>query len=133
MAESVLSQLQERAAAAGIELDVGDFPELDASANGDDPQAIARLVAHAVARVGDKFRFLRRFSRHLEGADKRAGLLSDIAAVTYALYKRNPDAAEQLAKNFAAEVKQRRAVAQARQAAASNSGQSQTKPQGVTQ
>lgn len=94
-----------------MELDVGEYPDFDgASGNGDDPEQIVRLVAHAVARVGDRFRFLRRFSRNMEGQEKRAGVLSDLLSAIWALYKRNPDSAEELARRIAAEVAQQRAT-----------------------
>lgn len=69
-----------------------------------DPQRLAKLTAHAVARFADRFSFTRRFSRHLEGSEKRAGILSDIGAALVCLYQRNPQAVEQMAVSFKNEV-----------------------------
>lgn len=108
VAQGILEGVRDRAAVAGIELDVGEFPDFG-GANGDtdDPQRLANIVAHAVARVGDKFSPLRRFSRNMEGQEKRAGLVSDLVAALYTLWKRNPAAAEQLARGVISDVKQR--------------------------
>lgn len=98
-----------RAAEKGVNLDVGEFPEVASIANGtDDPEHIAKITAHAVARIGDKFPLFRKISRHMEGADRRAGILSDVVAALIALYKRNPEAAEQLARGLVSEVKAQR-------------------------
>lgn len=94
---------------------MGAFPEVtDVDNAEDDPSRPVRLVAHAVARLGDRFSWVRRFSRHMEGTERRAGILSDLFAAAYALYKRNPDAVEQLGKNFLAELHKRRKKADAK-------------------
>lgn len=84
---------------------MGDFPTPDDNAELDqDPQRLVGLTAHAVARIADRFPLARKFSRHMEGKEKRAGILSDIGAACVCLYKRNPQAMEALAVNFRAEV-----------------------------
>lgn len=113
----------------GINLDVGEFPNFAGTGtDADDPEALARIVAHMVARIGDKFTFLRRFSRNAEGQEKRAGLLSDLVSALYALWKRNPDAAEQIARGLVSDVKAKQA------ARASANGKPASAPQqtGVT-
>lgn len=70
-----------------------------------DPQRLAHLTAHAVARLADRFNITRRFSRHLEGKERRAGILSDIGAALVCLYQRNPHAVEQLAIGLKDEVR----------------------------
>lgn len=110
-AEGLLTAVKERAAARGIDLDVGEFPALDSTGDGtDDPQKLAKLTAHALARVADRFTFARKVTRHFEGTERRAGVLSDIAAAMYALWRRNPEAVEQLARNFGQELTARRAA-----------------------
>lgn len=99
-----------RAREAGVELDIGELPTSNGRAvsEGEDPERLARIVAHLVARVGDRFTIVRRISRHLEGEDKRSGLLSDLSAACIELYKRNPDVVEQLGKQAAANFSERR-------------------------
>lgn len=127
----MLEGIQARAKVAGIELDVGEFPNFGGvDADADDPQRLAKIVAHAVARVGDKFAPLRRFSRNMEGQEKRAGLLSDLAAALYTLWKRNPDAAEHLARGVIADVKTRQ-TQRAQQASPNGQPASAPQPQGV--
>lgn len=125
----MLKGAKARAEAAGIPLDVGEFPEVDTSAEDEDPQRIVNLTAHAVARVADRFSWVRKLSRHMEGTERKAGLLSDIAAVTFALYKRNPAVMESLATQFRADLQAQRA---ARQAPA-NGGSHNPTPEGVPQ
>lgn len=79
-----------------------------------DPQKLAKLTAHAVARIADRFPLSRKVSRHLEGKERRAGLLSDIGAILVCLYERNPEAVEQFAINLkdgAMMARQQRAAA----------------------
>lgn len=96
-------------------LDIGELPEsaTDATLATDDPERLEKLVAHLVARVADRFAIVRRFSRHMEGTEKRAGLLSDLAAAFFELYRRNPETFERLmtayGKEFAARQKARKA------------------------
>ena len=107
---------------------MGEFPEHDQTATGsDDPQRIVNLTAHAVARIGDRFTFLRKLNRHLEGQERKAGLLSDVVSVLIALYKRNPETFETLGKQFGSDLAQRRAAAKA----ATNGG-TPAQTQGVT-
>lgn len=97
-------------------LDVGEFPQ---SANGtgvNDPQEIVNIVAHLVARIADRFSFLRKWSRNSEGTDKKAGLMSDVFSATVALYERNPEVTKQLVGSFASDVQRRRAMAAQQQA-----------------
>lgn len=112
-AELLLQGVQRQAAARGVTLDVGEFPSgstLDAE---DDPQRLARVTAHAIARIADRFPLARRFTRHLEGStEKRAGLGSDLLAALVTLYRRNPEAIRKLAGDLAADVQSRQ---QARQ------------------
>lgn len=105
-AEWLLALLQAQAAARGIELDMGDsvLAEDMPTVEDVDPQRLAKLTAHAVARVADRFSITRRFSRHLEGKERRAGILSDIGAALVCLYQRNPHAVEALAVNLKNEV-----------------------------
>lgn len=92
-------------------MDVGEFPNADpADLEGEDPQRLVKLVAHAVARLGDRFAFVRKMSRHLEGEEKRAGILSDLFSAAVVLYRRNPEAAQQLGRRYVAEVRERRTV-----------------------
>lgn len=74
----------------------------------DDPERLARITAHLVARIGDRFHFLRKVSRHLEGAENRAGLLSDLLAALTVLYRRNPDAMQDAAQKLAQEIRSQR-------------------------
>lgn len=121
IAGGLLKGIQERAATAGVNLDVGEIPDLDSNGEGagNDPERLTRLVAHAVARVGDRFTVLRKLNRHLEGSDRRAGLLSDVAAALMELYRRNPEAMESLGKqagaNFVAHREQRKREQAAKQ------------------
>lgn len=112
-----------------MNLDIGEFPDGDLSGGGesDDPTRLTRLVAHAVARVGDRFTVVRKFSRHLEGADRRAGLLSDVSAALIELYKRNPEIVESLGKQAAQNFAAHREVRKA----ATTQPQTQTPPGGV--
>lgn len=109
IAQGILESVRSKAQAAGLNLDVGEFKKFnDVDSDSDNPERLQEVTAHAVARVGDKFSMVRRFSRHLEGADRRAGLLSDILAAAYTLFKRNPDAAEQLGRTFVQNVQEQR-------------------------
>lgn len=103
-----------------MKLDVGQLPTdlPDGTEPDDDPYLISRLTARIVARTGDRFAFVRKFSRHFEGQDKRAGVFSDLVAVLAAVYKRNPQAVEDLAGQVATEMQSRRAA----QRAPSNGG-----------
>lgn len=94
-------------------LDVGEFPSGHTVEAEDDPQRLARVTAHAIARVADRFPMLRKVTRHLEGStEKKAGLGSDIFAALVTLYRRNPEEIRKLAGALAADVQQRQ---QARQ------------------
>ena len=66
IAEGILRGAQKVAGDRGVSLDVGEFPEitlLDTEGNPSDPERPVRLVAHAVARSADRFKFLRKISR----------------------------------------------------------------------
>lgn len=133
IAQELLEGAQRKAAHAGVRLDVGEFPETALNAGGDDPQKLVRIVAHGVARVSDRFSFLRKLSRHAEGQEKRAGLVSDVIAAAVTLYERNPELIKQLGTNFAQDLQQRRAAAAEQKAAEQAVKQAQTQPQnGVT-
>lgn len=108
IATGILRNLQERAAEAGLELDVGELPDIESLAQGrdDDPERLAKIVARMVARVGDRFAFLRKLSRHLEGTDKRAGILSDLISALWILYQRNPRTTEAIALRYVATVRE---------------------------
>lgn len=108
IAQGLLEAAQKRANLAGVSLDVGEFPSNNETVNESDPQKIVNVTAHAVARVGDRFGFLRKFSRHAEGQEKRAGLLSDLVQALLALYERNPDLVREALTGFAQEMKQRK-------------------------
>lgn len=100
VAEGLLRGLQNQVKAqTGHDLDVGEFPEVTA-ADGDDPERLVKITAHAIARVADRFTILRRVSRHLEGTERRAGILSDIASAAHTLYSRNPETVQALAQAF---------------------------------
>lgn len=91
-------------------MDVGEIPSPNGTGNEDatDPERLTRIVARIVARSAERFPFTRKLSRHLEGQDKRSGILSDIAAAAIELYRRNPEAVENLGKQAAQDFKQRR-------------------------
>lgn len=89
-----------------MSLDIGEPPDTatvttDAT---DDPERLYRLTAHIIARVADRFAFLRKFSRHMEGENKRAGLLSDLFAAVVELYRRNPQEFERVTRAYVGQV-----------------------------
>ena len=134
VAQELLEGAQRKAAAAGVQLDVGEFPETALSASGEDPQKLVRIVAHGLARVSDRFSFLRKLSRHAEGQEKRAGLVSDVIAAAVTLYERNPELIKHLGTNFAQDLQQRRTAAAEQRAAEQAVKNTQThSPNGVTQ
>lgn len=94
-------------------LDVGEFPWKNTSAHpldDEDPTRLPRLTAHAVARFADRIAPLRKFSRHMEGTERKAGLASDLLAALMALYRRNPEAMQVMARTVASDVKVRQAA-----------------------
>lgn len=108
LAEGLLRGLQSQVkATTGHDLDVGEFPTPTA-VEGDDPERLVKLTAHAIARVADRVTFLRRVSRHLEGTERRAGILSDLAAAAHTLYARNPETVQALAHAFVNDYKKAR-------------------------
>lgn len=125
IAEGILRGVRDRAEQAGINLDVGEFPDADADAaiSESDPARLVRTTAHAVARIGDRFTLVRKLSRHMEGQDKRSGIFSDLFAVLTELYRRNPEAFEQLGKQAADDFKTRRMQrAEAKEPTTNNGG-----------
>lgn len=126
IAQGILTGVQAKAGELGLELDVGEFPETaTVTPESEDPERLVNLTAHAVARIADRFTFVRRFSRHFEGSEKRAGILSDLAAVIFTLYKRNPGTFEVFGKQVGAELAERRR----QQAAAKTSSNGNQTPQ----
>lgn len=111
IAAGLLKGVQARAADRGVTLDIGEIPNAaPASESGDnDPYRLHRVTAHAIARVGDRFTVIRKISRHFEGQDKRSGLLSDIAAAAWELYKRNPETLQSLGRSLAGDIQKRQA------------------------
>ena len=105
VAEGLLRTLQERTG-----LDVGEFPEGSkvAGTDDDDPTRIVTIVAHMVARGFDRIGFLRKLSRHAEGANRRSGFVSDAFAVATDLYRRNPDRIRSIAQEYAVELQRKR-------------------------
>lgn len=131
VAEMLLKQAQARAASKGIALDIGEMVTGSGAASpSDDPQTLVKTVGHAVARVGDKFGPLRKLSRHLEGRERRAGLLADIAAAVAELYRRNPDEVKMLAESFLTDVRRKQEARQSAVKASQNGHMPQT-PAGV--
>jgi hypothetical protein len=94
----------------GIELDIGTLPDADDLAQGQtaDPERLANVTARIVARAADRFTFVRKLSRHFEGEDKRAGILSDLVSAAWLLYRRNPAAIESLLQQGARLAKEAR-------------------------
>jgi hypothetical protein len=95
-----------------VELDIGRLPDADQVTQGDsdDPERIAKVTARIVARSGDKLGFIRNISRHFEGEDRRAGILSDLLSAAWLLYKRNPDAFETAVKQGAQLLREQQAA-----------------------
>jgi hypothetical protein len=103
--------MQRKAAAHGMELDVGVIPTytgMDATA--DDPERPARILAHALARGADRFPLLRKLSRQVEGQDAKAGLGADVMASAYELCVRNQEQLEQWLRGYMQGAEARRAA-----------------------
>lgn len=114
MSGAVLRALQRRAAAAGINLDVGEIPEYSAVGVGtQDPSRAATLLAHAIARGMDRIGPLRKVSRHLEGNENRAGIGSDLLSGAYELYVRNQEQVEKLLRDYVKNIQDKRTSRQA--------------------
>jgi hypothetical protein len=94
----------------GVELDIGTLPDADEVTQGDtaDPERLANVVSRIVARVADRVGFIRNISRHFEGENKRAGVLSDILSAAWLLYRRNPEAVEAVLSQAATSLRQRK-------------------------
>lgn len=130
MAEGILRGAQKVADSKGIDLDVGEFPTItliDTEGDSLDPERPVRLVAHIIARGADRSKFLRKFSRHMEGREAKAGIVSDILAVGYELARRNSDELEKLGREYVESVIQKGKDRKAAERAA------QTRQTGVTQ
>lgn len=115
---------------SGIDLTVGEFPDPTDSGEPSDPERPVRLTAHAVARVADRIPFSRRISRHLEGTESRAGILSDLLSLVAELARQNPELVEQWADTFAQGLNRARAerVAQQKAAHAADNGSNNNAP-----
>lgn len=99
-----------------MRLDIGEMPHEETGTlvgENEDPEALARITAHAIARMADRIPFSRKLSRHLEGTEKRSGIMSDIGTALITMYKRNPDVIEQLAASVAQDVKVKQAARKA--------------------
>ena len=118
IADTILKGVQAKAQEVGVHLDVGELPASKASelAGNEDPAQLVNIVAHAVARIGDRFGFVRKLSRHAEGQEKRAGIVSDITSALFTLYKRNPEEMQKLGTALYADIRQRREQAAQQQA-----------------
>lgn len=90
-------------------MDIGDFPDDDETDVKADPTRPVRLTAHIVARLADRVPLSRKFSRHMEGTDNRAGILSDIFALIAELVRRNPHLVESRLESFGDELQKVRA------------------------
>ncbi len=98
---AILRLAKRRAAAAGIDLDIGTIPSYTgADATPDDPERPVRIVAHGIARAADRFPYLRKLSRQVEGTEGKAGLGADIAAASYEIFVRNQEALESAARDM---------------------------------
>jgi hypothetical protein len=109
--------VQASAQQAGIKLDVGEFPDTGTD-SASDPERPTRITAHAIARVADRIPFSRKISRHLEGTDARAGILSDVLALFVEIARRNPEIIEHGVEDLMSNASQARA----------NRARAQTKP-----
>lgn len=124
----MLRKLQANAEAQGIRLEVGEFPDPDGTGDPADPERPVRLTAHAIARIADRIPFSRRISRHLEGTENRAGILSDLLALIVELGRQNPEMVETWADNAVGNLNRVRAEraaqskAKAAKAAATKNG-----------
>jgi hypothetical protein len=126
VAEGVLRTVHARTG-----LDVGEIPDM-ALANPDgDPERLAHLLAHTVARGFDRISLLRKLSRHLEGAEKRAGIGSDLLSAAVELYSRNQEAIRQLGRQYAQNVAERRTAAPSQDPVVANGATPQQAPIGV--
>lgn len=92
----------------GINLDVGDIPQTTPADPDGDPEALAKIVAHTLTRVADRIPGLRRISQRFEGTDSRSGVLADVAAAGYELYKRNPHECTELARRYVTALVEKR-------------------------
>lgn len=88
-------------------LDVGEIPEPKFDPTSDPDRAVT-LTAHAVARVMDRIPFSRKISRHFEGTENRAGILSDIAAILTELARRNPEIVKERLHGFGQDLQNAR-------------------------
>jgi hypothetical protein len=80
----------------------------------DDPERIARLLAHAIARTADRLPIMQRLSRHLEGREAKAGLGSDLISGALELYNRNQEQVNNLLKEYGQNVARSKAARPAR-------------------
>lgn len=103
--------VKSKAAAAGIDLDIGEFPQYgpDSESVVNDPERPVKLVARIVARTADRIAPLKKLSRHLEGTETKAGLLSDLTAAAFDLYGRNSDEVERLVSEYIRNVQRKTA------------------------
>lgn len=97
---------------------------MSATDTGSDPEAPAKIIAHMIARVGDRFGVVRKFSRHMEGQEKRAGLLADAFSAFMALYARNPDLINELGEKLREDIQAKQAVRKMKDTTASVNGHS---------
>lgn len=98
----------------GVRIDVGEFPSYiptdeDAS---NDPERPVRLVSHAVARIADRVGPLRKLSRHLEGRESKAGLVSDLLSAGFDIYNRNSQEVDQLIVAYVNRAREKTAARQ---------------------
>jgi hypothetical protein len=93
----------------GVTLDIGKFPEGGAIDTDEDPTRLVSILAHAVARLGDRLPFTRKISRHMEGTENKAGIIADILALLTELASRNTDIIEARLANFGDDLAKARA------------------------
>lgn len=88
----------------------------------EDPERPVRILAHAIARTADRFPLLRKMSRHMEGVEKRSGIMSDLIAEGIALYDRNTEEIDRLVGQYVGSIRQTAQQRQAARKAASTNG-----------
>lgn len=76
----------------------------DVNKEPEDPTRPTMITAHAVARVADRIPFSRRISRHMEGTENRAGILSDVLNLAMELIRRNPQAVKRQVESLGDEL-----------------------------